>query len=510
MTIHTRTVTRTTTAGALVAGIALAGATGVAPGRATAAPVTAVANAPVTAVDPGSVLDRLPADVRRRMVAQAPLVDAASALRSAIERGNPRGFAGIGLVDDHVTLWWKGRVPADIAVAVASARHTAPIEVAAAAYSRTQLDVAAAKVDAVVKADPSDAAHAVKIPTDGSGLVVAVDGPAADLPRLPTTGVRTTTVAQRRMKPVSRSNDTAPFKGGSLLHLPDGTPWCTVGWGVRDSAGAPFLLSAAHCGDQGQQYKTGSGQLIGTVTRINKAHDVMLISTPTPGNTMYVGGLNDEAQLPVTGWTEVFPGQLLCQSGATSARPGYGSAPVCNLEVKFHYDDSENLVEATQTDGLEAARPGDSGGPVYALAANGSVLAAGTTTRVAWSGFGFQDFATAREDLGGVLPLTAAPRTCRVSYVVDQSWAGGFRASVTVYHNGPAVNRWSVGFTLPGGQVVQGRWGAYFEQNTAAVTATNEPHNAVIPADGAVTFGFTAGGSAVTPTSFTLNGATCA
>jgi cellulase/cellobiase CelA1 len=129
---------------------------------------------------------------------------------------------------------------------------------------------------------------------------------------------------------------------------------------------------------------------------------------------------------------------------------------------------------------------------------------------VAWSGFGFQDFATARADFGNIVPVTSTARTCRVSYVVSSSWPGGFQASVTVYNNGPAVSNWALGFSLPAGQSTQGRWGAYFQQNGTSLTATNEPHNGAIPTGGAVTFGFTANGPVATPPAFTLNGRTCA
>ncbi|MEK8107805.1 hypothetical protein NKG94_27315 [Micromonospora sp. M12] len=80
------------------------------------------------------------------MAVQAPLVDAANVIRTAVERAPARGYAGIGLVDDHVTLWWKGAPPTDIAAAVTAARRTAPVEVANATYSRTELRKAAARL----------------------------------------------------------------------------------------------------------------------------------------------------------------------------------------------------------------------------------------------------------------------------------------------------------------------------------------------------------------------------
>jgi cellulase/cellobiase CelA1 len=108
------------------------------------------------------------------------------------------------------------------------------------------------------------------------------------------------------------------------------------------------------------------------------------------------------------------------------------------------------------------------------------------------------------------VPVTGtASATCRVSYVVTDSWSGGFAASVTVQNSGSAVNGWSLGWSFPGGQVVQGHWHGQFQQTGAKVTVTNAAHNALIPAGGSINLGFTASGSPATPTPFTLNGAAC-
>ncbi|MFI7080396.1 cellulose binding domain-containing protein [Micromonospora sp. NPDC049903] len=460
-----------------------------------------------------SILDLIPAPTLDRMVAQAPLVDAANVIRTAVDRAPGRGYAGIGLVDDHVALWWKGAVPTDIVAAVTSARRIAPVEVTRAAYSRAELRTAAARITRAVAADPADAVHAVRVRTDGAGIEVAVDdAPGVTRPTLPATGVRTSFVERDRMVERSRANDAAPFDGGSGIGFT--TPGCTAGFGVRNAdTNAGYVLTAEHCGAIGSPWHVGwntstnTGTLVGYAVDSNDDHDTMIISTSSPGDHLYVGGQHDEVRAQVVGWTEVYPGQLLCQSGYTSA--GELGGPVCNLRVDFHYDDIEDLVEATQLDGDEAARGGDSGGPVYAVNANGTVLAAGTTTRSAGPGFGFQDFATARDDYGNIVPATAIVSTCRVSFVVTDSWSTGYTASVTVYNDGPAVNGWSLGWSFPGGQLVQGHWNGVFQQTGAAVTVTNENHNAAIPTGGAVNIGFTANGTPATPAPFTLNGTTC-
>ncbi|WBB94914.1 cellulose binding domain-containing protein [Solwaraspora sp. WMMA2080] len=474
---------------------------------------SAEAHQPEPAGTTESILDLIPAPTLDRMVAQAPLVDAANVIRTAVDRAPGRGYAGIGLVDDQVTLWWKGEPPADIAAAVAAARRTAPVEVADATYSRAELRTAAARIAPVVEADPTDASHSVRLRTDGTGIEIGVDySSSTELPTLPETGVRTTFVERDQMVERSRTDDDAPFDGGAGIG-PAG-PWCTAGFGVRDAdTTAGYILTAEHCGSIGSVWHTGwdtttgTGTLIGYAVDSNDDHDTMIISTSAPGDHIYVGGQHDEVRAEVVGWTEVFPGQLLCQSGYTSA--GVLGGPICNLRVDYHYTDIEDLVEATQLDGHDSARGGDSGGPVYFVNPDGTVLAAGTTTRSAGPGFGFQDFATARDDYGNLVPATAIASSCRVSFVVTDSWGTGYTASVTVYNDGPAVNGWSVGWTFPGGQLLQGHWNGVFQQTGSAVTVTNESHNAAIPTGGAVNFGYTADGSPATPTPFTLNGTTC-
>ncbi|MDG4833252.1 cellulose binding domain-containing protein [Solwaraspora sp. WMMD1047] len=500
MTPLWKVISRAMVAGGLVGSMAFVGP----------APAYAESAQPEAA---GSILDVIPAPTVEQMVAQVPLVDAANVIRTAVDSAPVRGYAGIGLVDDHVTLWWKGALPADIAAAVNAARRTAPVEVAEATYSRAELRRAAAKLSPLVDADPADASHAVRLRTDGAGIEVAVDDTAgAKLPKLPATAVRTTIVESDRMVERSRADDAAPFDGGSGIGFT--TPGCTAGFGVRNlSTGAGYVLTAEHCGAVGSPWHVGwnsttnSGTLVGYAVASNDDHDTMLIGTSAPGDHIYVGGQHDEVRAQVVGWTEVYPGQLLCQSGYTSA--GVLGGPICNLRVDYHYTDFEDLVEATQLDGDESARGGDSGGPVYAVNADGTVLAAGTTTRSLGPGFGFQDFATARDDYGDIVPATAIASSCRVSFVVTDSWSTGYTASVTVYNDGPAINGWSLGWAFPGGQTIQGHWNGVFQQTGSAVTVGNENYNAAIPTGGAVSFGFTANGSPASPAPFTLNGTVC-
>ncbi|RSM55470.1 glycosyl hydrolase family 5 [Actinoplanes sp. ATCC 53533] len=111
-------------------------------------------------------------------------------------------------------------------------------------------------------------------------------------------------------------------------------------------------------------------------------------------------------------------------------------------------------------------------------------------------------------------PTTQPPTgtsACKVTYAAD-SWGSGFVANVTVANTGSsALNDWTLGFTLPGGQAVTSSWNTMLSGNSGAVTARNVAHNGSIPAGGSTSFGFqgTYSGSFASPSTFTLNGSAC-
>ncbi|GHB20320.1 hypothetical protein GCM10010377_07830 [Streptomyces viridiviolaceus] len=108
-------------------------------------------------------------------------------------------------------------------------------------------------------------------------------------------------------------------------------------------------------------------------------------------------------------------------------------------------------------------------------------------------------------------PGTTAPATCRVRYDVVNQWPDGFQATVTVTPGRP-LDSWRVAWTFPDGQRVRQMWDATASQNGAHVTATAADHNAAVPADGHLAFGFLASwrGENSPPSDFTLNGRECA
>jgi hypothetical protein len=332
----------------------------------------------------------------QRMLAQQPFIHAAEVIQAEVRDGAYPGFAGLVLEDDHVALWWKGAVPAEITAAVHQA--SAKVEIESARYSNAELKAAAAVIDA----RRGKEVHAIKVPADGSGLVLGTTSAAATRALTSIVDVPVRTVVEAPLEPVSRQNDSPPWKGGATIVL-GGTAACTSGFSVRDGNNARYLLTAGHCGNPGARVTDPTGEFIGNVGAKHADHDIMLIPTGNVVNQQYLGGGDSSTTTPVRGWGDVFTNEILCQSGVTSARETGG--PVCNIRVLFFYADREDLVEGEQQDGQPAARPGDSGGPVYGPSSAGGVIAKGTVTRTAGARIGFQDFRTANRDFGVYIPV---------------------------------------------------------------------------------------------------------
>ncbi|MFJ2085288.1 cellulose binding domain-containing protein [Micromonospora chokoriensis] len=120
---------------------------------------------------------------------------------------------------------------------------------------------------------------------------------------------------------------------------------------------------------------------------------------------------------------------------------------------------------------------------------------------------------------GGGGPTNPPPTTpppgggaaCAVKYTAN-SWNNGFTADVQVTNTGSsAINGWTLNYSLPSGQTVTNAWNATVSQSGSAVTARNVGHNGSIAPGGTASFGYqgTLNGSYSSPSSFSLNGATC-
>ncbi len=102
---------------------------------------------------------------------------------------------------------------------------------------------------------------------------------------------------------------------------------------------------------------------------------------------------------------------------------------------------------------------------------------------------------------------------CRVTYNMNP-WNTGFTTGISIANTGSTpVNGWSLVFTLPSGQTITSGWNASYAPMSGQVTARNASYNGIInPGATVADFGFQAThtGNTGKPTSFTLNGNTCA
>ena len=105
----------------------------------------------------------------------------------------------------------------------------------------------------------------------------------------------------------------------------------------------------------------------------------------------------------------------------------------------------------------------------------------------------------------------AAAQTCPVTFTIVNSWSGGFQASISIENTGTtAINGWTLEWGFPGNQQVSQLWGGTVTSQGETITVTSLSWDASIPVGAAMnSVGFTATGTAATPTAFLLNGVAC-
>jgi endoglucanase len=91
---------------------------------------------------------------------------------------------------------------------------------------------------------------------------------------------------------------------------------------------------------------------------------------------------------------------------------------------------------------------------------------------------------------------------CTATWHTDNSWSGGFTASVTVTAGSTAIKGWTVAWTLPSGVQETSGWNATITQSGTSVSAKNLSYNGALAAAGSTSFGLqgTASGTISTPT----------
>ena len=110
-----------------------------------------------------------------------------------------------------------------------------------------------------------------------------------------------------------------------------------------------------------------------------------------------------------------------------------------------------------------------------------------------------------------VTPTPIGATGCEVDYVINNQWATGFVANITITNKGSAISGWTLTWTFPGDQTVSNIWNSSVAQDGAEVSITNSGGNSGISPGGSVSFGFqgTYSGTNDVPNNFTLNGVAC-
>ena len=352
----------------------------------------------------------VPAAVRDRMLAQRPLREAAGDIRAVVEQGRAPDFAGMVIRDGGLVVYRKGAPSAGLTSEVTEARETMTVTVESAAHSFSELEAAADAVAEHLRANPTSPIHSIDVPVDGSGLVLAADG-AVDPSDVPTAPVPVKVVQRPRIMLTSRLADTAPFWGGARITNADTGGSCTSGFGVRRD-GISYMLTAGHCGRIfGGLFNGNYSAWIGAASFENDAHDLLLVRANV-GGRIYDGPVGvGEFSKAVAGWGWTTPGEYLCHSGSRSGvvchirNTNNMAHTMCDTDAYGVRQCYSDLVLAERVNGMTAALPGDSGGPVFGLAHDPNrVIAKGTITGAGGKWLTYQDFGTAVLDFG-VVPI---------------------------------------------------------------------------------------------------------
>jgi hypothetical protein len=287
-------------------------------------------------------------------------------------------------------VYWKGKAPAKVTAAAAVARAQGlTVKVHPAKHSQAELKAEAARL---VKADPSIQSIAAK--HDGSGLAIKQSASSFSARSAVQSPVAIEVEPAEVELAASRLADVSPYKGGAYIanYKNDvGQGSCSSGFGViSNSTGAEKLLTAAHCGEVGSDFRTGALDPIGVVESRVVVSDSEIVGLPTTGSTegrVWIGDSiatnANQYGLDVIGAAATFVGDWLCDSGSYSGT-------ICEIKVEKIWDriclDNfgcvTNAVEARHQGGYSAGGNGDSGGPIFSVSPGDKLTARGTLTAI--------------------------------------------------------------------------------------------------------------------------------
>ncbi|MFJ5974724.1 glycoside hydrolase family 48 protein [Streptomyces sp. NPDC093060] len=112
----------------------------------------------------------------------------------------------------------------------------------------------------------------------------------------------------------------------------------------------------------------------------------------------------------------------------------------------------------------------------------------------------------------GTTAAHAATVQCSVDYKTN-NWGSGFTADLTITNRGTAaIDGWTLAYGYTGNQKLTNGWNGTWSQSGQTITVQNASYNGTIASGAAVSTGaqFTYSGANAAPTSFAVNGTTCA
>ena len=329
----------------------------------------------VAAMSPGAQASLL-APLRR-------LADVLDALGSEGWRSSYSGVrldAAHDLVDVFTSDAHSGHALLEAARRVAPDARWARVRIRQAAYSRTALDAAAARI--ITGPHRADL-RAVSVAADGSGLdIETADGGLE--PRGVPAGLPVAVHVRAGLPRAAKSwaddkwHDSSPYIGGDALTT-TGSKLCTAGLpAVRRADLIPVLITAAHCFATGQRVytrggRTGAfsdhrtGNFVGTVGTRNTHWD----SEPLTGTRNVSAESDTYGAKPLTSLAYSYVGDYVCQDGAASYFLGHPTP--CGIKVtKSDIYFSIGGHVARGVEGVDVrtgwgSHNGDSGATVFAI-----------------------------------------------------------------------------------------------------------------------------------------------
>lgn len=322
------------------------------------------------------ITEPVPGDFRsweEVFASQEQLNAAADTITDARDTSKDDGFSGMTAVpeDRKVVVYWRGPVPPRVLDAVEAARKTAPVTVAQSRYSEQEL------VDRSLAIQDEQAVTSTGPNADGSGLTVEVSVSEEEARKLP--AIKAATVPVGIVPFVSaeavfnRQDDIPPYWGGARWSSPSGG--CSTAFAVRVGT-ASAMLTAGHCGANGQNGFDGGGDFMGVLSNKNATRDIMLIRTSSAGRT-YTGGLFAATSIPVKGAQRSYVGNYVCTSGSYTGMHCPIRVNKVNMTINTNVGKMYPMVRATRTINAPAVGHGDSGGPVISYRGR-TTLAKGT------------------------------------------------------------------------------------------------------------------------------------